>query len=74
MNTYEKQTHKAKVRRVLGYSLLWFFLAFLIWFVSSWTGKNYPMDSFLIGFLILIGLARVYQAAGFYKKEKEYLK
>lgn len=63
---YEQQVKSAKLMRKIGYTLLWFFLGGFIVFLSWQTDRNYPMSDWVIGILLLIGIAKLIYTVKFY--------
>lgn len=62
ISPYEKETKQMETNRAWGYGFLWVFLGLLIYSISYFTGRNYPMDTTVPSILVVIGLIKLYQA------------
>jgi len=71
MLTYEREVQRAKNRRALGYALLWLFLAVMVWFISTYTGRHYPMDGLVALGLALIGLIKLVYGIRYLQETKD---
>ncbi len=66
---YEKEVKSAKLKRNIGYTVLWFFLGAFTAFLSWGTGRNYPMTKWMVAILILIGIAKLVETIRYYRNQ-----